>query len=609
MGANAVFISYSHDSSEHSARVLDLANALRSMGVDVELDQFEVRPIRGWPQWCEECLRPENTKFVLVICTLVYRDRVENKIKADEGRGVFWEGSIIYQYLYDDKGNKRFIPVLLGDAPEDGIPLPLKGHARYSVKAFDLSDPEFEGLYRELTGQPAIIKQLLGERVILPPRQPAAPIVAAPLPSRPAQSSFPPAEAKKLQKRANDFVVSYDPGDLARVTPLTNLLRKICGLGIGFDGVGGMQSSAGAIGNARGAIFCLSEAWKGSVSCRKEYELSKLEKDAQDGFEIVCLRLDDVDTDGLLDVAEIIDLRQVCRQSIARLLCSLSSDAPLRFDNDEDVYLAAPWSRQSDLVSETLKALGQTGWRLVGDNPDLKYFRDSEARIEAIQRSSRGVVALLPYDSSQLGAATSPYILAEARMALGLGRRLLLLSEPRVGLGEDLLRGAFRVVTLDPQDREAVDRALGDFDAELGHVAHDDTGAFIFFAGSLLDDPSDADDVASVIERASNMRCIRGERLSAQNVQEAIIDRIRRAAVVIADVSDDHRNTLIETGIAMGCGTQLKLMCRAPPDGVPPKKPFMLEGRELYLYQTPVERLGLCFYFARQFRRRVYAIH
>jgi len=35
-----VFVSYSHDSPEHSARVLALAQALRGHGIDVELDQF-----------------------------------------------------------------------------------------------------------------------------------------------------------------------------------------------------------------------------------------------------------------------------------------------------------------------------------------------------------------------------------------------------------------------------------------------------------------------------------------------------------------------------------------------------------------------------------------
>jgi hypothetical protein len=103
MGADTVFISYSHDSPEHSDLVLALSDKLREMGVDVELDQYHVRPPQGWPRWCEEQLRPENAKFVIVICTPNYRNRVENKVPADEGRGVFWEGGIIYQHIYDQK--------------------------------------------------------------------------------------------------------------------------------------------------------------------------------------------------------------------------------------------------------------------------------------------------------------------------------------------------------------------------------------------------------------------------------------------------------------------------------------------------------------------------
>ncbi|MGH8569477.1 MAG: SEFIR domain-containing protein [Gammaproteobacteria bacterium] len=38
--AQDIFISYCHDSPEHSARVLALAWALRSNGIAVELDQF-----------------------------------------------------------------------------------------------------------------------------------------------------------------------------------------------------------------------------------------------------------------------------------------------------------------------------------------------------------------------------------------------------------------------------------------------------------------------------------------------------------------------------------------------------------------------------------------
>jgi hypothetical protein len=39
-----IFISYSHDSEEHSARVLELATRLRSEGVDAWLDRYEPAP-------------------------------------------------------------------------------------------------------------------------------------------------------------------------------------------------------------------------------------------------------------------------------------------------------------------------------------------------------------------------------------------------------------------------------------------------------------------------------------------------------------------------------------------------------------------------------------
>ena len=43
----------------------------------------------------------------------------------------------------------------------------------------------------------------------------------------------------KLQKRENDFFVSYGHGDLACVTPLVDLLKRVCGLRVWFDGAEG----------------------------------------------------------------------------------------------------------------------------------------------------------------------------------------------------------------------------------------------------------------------------------------------------------------------------------------------------------------------------------
>ncbi len=177
-----VFISYSHDSAEHSERVLRLADALHGHGVDVEIDRYHQRPTQGWPAWCEEQLRPEVSSHVLMICTQTYHDRVQNQVPADDGRGVFWEGRIIHNYVYGAKRNERFIPVLFDGATQEHIPITMRNDGHYRISRFDLTDAGYEALYRDLTGQSYVTKPAVGNTVPLPARQPVTtfqPLLAA----------------------------------------------------------------------------------------------------------------------------------------------------------------------------------------------------------------------------------------------------------------------------------------------------------------------------------------------------------------------------------------------------------------------------------------------
>ena len=97
-----VFISYSHDSTAHSARVLDLAQRLRREGVDCIIDQFVPFPPEGWLRWMEGQLWESD--FVLCVCTVGYCARFEGRHENRDGKGVNWEAQIISQYIYDGKG-------------------------------------------------------------------------------------------------------------------------------------------------------------------------------------------------------------------------------------------------------------------------------------------------------------------------------------------------------------------------------------------------------------------------------------------------------------------------------------------------------------------------
>ena len=180
--APRVFLSYSHDSGEHAARVLALADALCDGGIDVILDRYvHSAPAEGWPHWMERNL--DKAQFVLMVCTETYRRRIMGQEEPGKGLGVRWIGSLICNRIYHDKpSGSRFIPILLLPGSEPAhIPDPVRGHNHYRFATFDLTDSGFEALYRHLTDQPATPRPSLGPIQILPPK-PRPQAVPGPLP-------------------------------------------------------------------------------------------------------------------------------------------------------------------------------------------------------------------------------------------------------------------------------------------------------------------------------------------------------------------------------------------------------------------------------------------
>jgi SEFIR domain len=186
--APRVFISYSHDSEAHADRVLALADALCDGGIDVILDRYvHPAPAKGWPLWMERNL--DAAKFVLMICTETYLRRVMDQEEPGKGTGVRWEGKLIYNRIcYDEPAGSRFIPILLHGSRPEHIPGPVRGHNHYAIAAFDLSDPQYEALYRHLTDQPDTPRPDLGSIKKLPPK---------PRP-QPSPSPRPPAATARL---------------------------------------------------------------------------------------------------------------------------------------------------------------------------------------------------------------------------------------------------------------------------------------------------------------------------------------------------------------------------------------------------------------------------
>ena len=140
-----VFISYSQDSISFADRVLSFSNRLRSEGIDAILDQYEEAPIKGWPRWMEDSI--DTADYVLVVASKGYFDKIRGNVGQGEGRGVKWEGSLIYQKLYmSDSINTKYIPIVFDEDDIEYIPTPLQASTYYNVS----DDDKYNELYWRL---------------------------------------------------------------------------------------------------------------------------------------------------------------------------------------------------------------------------------------------------------------------------------------------------------------------------------------------------------------------------------------------------------------------------------------------------------------------------
>ena len=115
MESPKVFISYSHDSDEHKQWVLQLSTKLIENGVDVMLDQWDIRLGTDQTLFMEKLSAADR---VLVICTDIYVKKADNR----EG-GVGYEGRIITAQIAENLKTDKFIPVIRQSSNERKMPI------------------------------------------------------------------------------------------------------------------------------------------------------------------------------------------------------------------------------------------------------------------------------------------------------------------------------------------------------------------------------------------------------------------------------------------------------------------------------------------------------
>ena len=136
MPAPRVFLSYSHDSTEHAAAVLDLSKQLRHDGCTVIIDQDHLWISEGWTLWMKNQI--EQADFVLVVCTETYQRRAEGKEDPPIGAGATSEGAIVRLDLYEaNSRNLKFLPVLMRDEDKSHRPFFLRDYPYFLATTRD----------------------------------------------------------------------------------------------------------------------------------------------------------------------------------------------------------------------------------------------------------------------------------------------------------------------------------------------------------------------------------------------------------------------------------------------------------------------------------------
>ncbi len=161
-----VFISYSWDNDEHKEWVLNLANKLRTNGIDVILDRYYLQPGVNVPFFVEDSIRKSNR--MIIVLTPNYKQKAEGR-KGGVGR----EYSLINASLAGSiVENERIIPILRKGTPQESVVDFLRQYLYIDFTTDAEFESNYEALLRELYKEPEIEMPALGTKPTFGKRKP-----------------------------------------------------------------------------------------------------------------------------------------------------------------------------------------------------------------------------------------------------------------------------------------------------------------------------------------------------------------------------------------------------------------------------------------------------
>jgi len=155
-----LFISYSWSSPEHEAWVLKFAGELRSQGIDVILDKWDLKPGHDANAFMESMVTDETVTKVVLVCDKKYAEKSNNR-----AGGAGTEAQIITPQLYAKKAQDKFVAVIREKDEAGKAYLPVYYGSRIYIDLADEANyaTEFERLVRWAWDKPVDVKPELGK--------------------------------------------------------------------------------------------------------------------------------------------------------------------------------------------------------------------------------------------------------------------------------------------------------------------------------------------------------------------------------------------------------------------------------------------------------------
>ncbi len=422
--------------------------------------------------------------------------------------------------------------------------------------------------------------------------------------------------ALPVPQRDFHIFLSHASADKALVVEkLFRWLTDVAGMRVWYDadslsgGVAFGSALADAILQCRALVVVISKAALQSGWVEEEYQLAMVHQKEFRDFRIIPVLIDDSEVPGFLKTKNYLRMpnAEITIEFCDGLLKALSNfdpgmQASLQYGRVRDIYVSRTWrDNESPFADAVCTVFADRGFRLIGDSRDQRV--DDKTRVRGIMESCGGLLAVLPHRAGDPGG-TSPYMIEEIQAAADLKLPYAIVAEKGVTVPDALAAKAVKVIEADAGTdvSSAVSTAASELSSSWITPPHPH---YVFYATDFDEAHAKRTQIVrKMIERVTAMQCVMGEEIQqavATSLQQEISEKIIQSFLVVADITGDNLNTIIEAGIARGARVRTVLISgdqRRDP-------PFMFRDQQIFYYADDVELLGRVNKLIYPFRRRV----